>query len=279
MGDDVCGQVADIVDGPAVCVVPVDYGVEGGIAMRPGLGGNGDMDAGGPGVDEGHRFVAAAGGEDVHDLLNRSVQASDGDERGFRALLGRAEAVARDPKLDEAHRARLESAVDGARKRADSLRRYNRLRREWDAFRTPIEARGLPVFAKRNCRPYVERAREISRDPHLRADVKDRIAKFLREHDISRPAAVKRYGQLFKTWNDVRARAKSQGVGRFAMPESAEIVEEMRRLSVSPHLTPRQKGTFANIAAERDRHFALQQERQQRRQRQLSQRLTRGRTM
>ena len=213
------------------------------------------------------------------DLLNRSVQASDGDERGFRALLGRAEAVARDPKLDREKRASLESAVDGARKRADTLSRYKRLRREWDAFRAPIEARGLPVFANRDCRPYVKRAREISRDPHLRAAVKDRLAKFLHEHDVARPAAVKRYGQLFKTWKDVRARAKAQGVGRFVMPESAEIVEEMRKLSVSPHLTPRQKETFANIAAERDRHFALQQERRQRRQRQLSQRLTRGRSI
>ena len=68
MGDDVCREAADMLDGPAGCVIPVDYRVEGGIAMRPGLGVNGDIDAGGQGVDESHGFVAAAGGEDVHDF-------------------------------------------------------------------------------------------------------------------------------------------------------------------------------------------------------------------
>ena len=213
------------------------------------------------------------------DLLDRSVQASDGNERGLHALFRRAETVAQDPKLGEGNRARLAEAVDGARKRMDAYRRYDRLRREWDAFRAPIEAKGLPVFANRDCRPYVERAREIADDPHLRADVKKRLTGFLYEHDVARPAAVKRFGQLFQAWNDVRARAKAQGVGRFAMPESAELVEQMRKLSLSPHLTPRQKEMFGNIAGEHDQRIARQQQRRQRQGKQLSQRLTRGRSV
>ena len=211
------------------------------------------------------------------DLLDRSIRASDGDERGFRALLGRAEAVARDPKLGEEHCMRLDNAVDGARKRADAHGRYGKLRREWDAFRAPIEAKGLPVFADRGCRPYVERARKISRDPHLRADARNRLTKFLREHDIARPAAVKRYGELLQEWKEMRASARNRRIGRFDMDGSAKIVDEMRTLAASPHLTEKQKKTFADIAAERDTHLARRQKQQD--PPQLSQRLRQGRSM
>ena len=73
----------------------------------------------------------------------------------------------------------------------------------------------------------------------------------------------------------ILAGAREQGVSRFDMPGSAEIVAEMRDLAARhpAHLTPRQKETFENIAAERDRRVARRQERQK----QLSQRL--GRSM
>ena len=219
------------------------------------------------------------GRDDRANHLDRSVRASDGGERGFHALLGRAEAAARDPKLGEAQRIRLGGAVDGARKRADAHGSYDRLRREWDAFRAPIEARGLPVFADRGCRSYVERAREIARDPHLRADAKDRLGKFLHEHDVARPADMRRCGELLQQWKAVRAEANARGVSGFDMPRSAELVEEMRRLSDSPHLTPRQRETFGDIAAERDRHLTSQRQRKERQERPLVQRLGRGRSM
>ena len=206
-----------------------------------------------------------------------AVRSLDPEEARPHALLSRAEAVARDPKLDDSARANLDTAVDNARKRAVAHGRYDRLRREWDAFRAPIEAKGLPVFADRGCRPYVERAREIALDPHLRADARKRLTKFLREHDVARPAAVKRYGELLQEWKEIRASARDRRVNRFDMAGSAEIVEEMRALAASPHLTEKQKGTFRDIAAERDLHLARQQKRQE--PPQLSQRLGHGRSM
>ncbi len=90
------------------------------------------------------------------------------------------------------------------------------------------------------------------------------------------PAHVRRCGALMKLWKDVCASAKTRGVNRFDMEDSAAIVGEMRALADSPHLTDKQKKTFADIAAERNRHAARQQQEEAR---QLSRRLGRGRSM
>ena len=66
--DDIGCEAADIVDGSAGRVVPVDDGVDGGIAMASGFGRDGDVDVGGIRVELGHGFVGAAGREDVQDF-------------------------------------------------------------------------------------------------------------------------------------------------------------------------------------------------------------------
>ena len=208
-------------------------------------------------------------------LLDRSVQAAEGGDKGLRALLARAEAAARDPKLAGEARARLDGAIDNARKRADAHRDFQKWRRDWNAFVRPIEAKGLPVFADRGCKPLVERARELKQNPHIGAAAKEALELNVRRHDFERPAAVKRFGELLDKWKEARARAKTRRVSRFDVDGSAEIVEEMRALAASPHLTQNQKQVFANIAAERDEHVARRQQQES----QLVQRLGRGRSI
>ncbi len=191
------------------------------------------------------------------------------------ALLSRADAVARDPKLDEEHRTRLDTAVGNARKRAAAHGDFEEWRRDWNAFIEPIEAGGRPVFADEGCKPYVERARELSRDPHIGAAAKETLDLNVYRHDVERPAAVKSYGKLMQDWKEIRAGAGAHGVSRFDMAGSAETVAEMRTLAASPHLTEKQKGTLRNIAAERDNHLALQRQRRK----PLSQSLGGGRSM
>ena len=189
------------------------------------------------------------------DVLLGAVRALDPAEAPPEALFSRVAAVARDPELDAGSRRNLDMAVDRARRRAAAHGDFETWRREWDAFRAPIEAKGLTAFADRGCRPHVERAREIARDPDLRPDVKDRLTTFLLDHDVAWPAAVKRYGQLLEEWKEIRARAQARRISRFSVIGSTFIVEDMRELAASPHLSEAQKETFRDIAAGHDAHI------------------------
>ena len=81
-GDDVRGQAPDVVDGASGCIVPSEYGVESGIAVRAGAVGYDDLDVSDGGVEPGHGFVAAAGGVDVPDVGDGvlGLDADDGAE-------------------------------------------------------------------------------------------------------------------------------------------------------------------------------------------------------
>ena len=206
------------------------------------------------------------------DVLLGAVRALDPAEAPPEALFSRVAAVARDPELDAGSRRNLDMAVDRARRRAAAHGDFETWRREWDAFRAPIEAKGLTAFADRGCRPHVERAREIARDPDLRPDVKDRLTTFLLDHDVAWPAAVKRYGQLLEEWKEIRARAQARRISRFSVIGSTFIVEDMRELAASPHLSEAQKETFRDIAAGHDAHIE-----RLRRQRERERALSRGR--
>ncbi len=206
------------------------------------------------------------------DALLGAVRALDPAEAPPEALFSRVAAVARDPELDAGSRRNLDMAVDRARRRAAAHGDFETWRREWDAFRAPIEAKGLTAFADRGCRPHVERAREIARDPDLRPDVKDRLTTFLLDHDVAWPAAVKRYGQLLEEWKEIRARAQARRISRFSVIGSTFIVEDMRELAASPHLSEAQKETFRDIAAGHDAHIE-----RLRRQRERERALSRGR--
>ena len=69
-----------------------------------------------------------------------------------------------------------------------------------------------------------------------------------------RPEVVRHTRQLFSQWNEVRAVARSRGVGRFIPPQSAAVVEGMRRLAAEhpDHLSRKQREMFEGIAAEYD---------------------------
>ena len=203
------------------------------------------------------------------DALLGAVRALDPAEPRPEALFSRVEAVVRDPALDAGSRRSLDMAVDRARRRAVAHGDFETWRREWDAFRAPIEAKGLTAFADRGCRPHVERAREIARDPDLRPDVKDRLTTFLLDHDVAWPAAVKRYGQLLEEWKEIRAKAQARRISRFSVIGSTFIVEDMRELAASPHLSEAQKQTFRDIAAGHHAHIERLR-RQQERERALS---------
>ena len=164
-------------------------------------------------------------------MLLAAVRALDPADPRPCALLSRAGAVAQDPKLDEGHRKRLDTAVEGARERA--------------------------------------------RDPHIGAAAKKVLDLNVHRHDVEQPLRVRRYGELLEGWTNICARAGDRRVSRFDMAGSAGIVEDMRRLAASPHLTQKQKKTFRDIAAERDDHLA----RQRRQETALSQRLGGGRSI
>ena len=146
-------------------------------------------------------------------------------------------------------------AVDRARTRAAAHGDFEKWRRDWGAFRAPVEAKGLVAFADQGCRPHVERAREIARDPDLRPETTDRLRTFLHDHDIAWPLAVKRYGELLAAWKELREAAKTRRIGRFDIIAGTNIVDDMRELAASPHLTDAQKKTFRDIAAERDAYL------------------------
>ena len=203
-----------------------------------------------------------------------AVRALDPGEARPQGLLARAEAATRDPKLDAEKRKQLDTAVDNARKRADAQDRFQVWRRDWNAFVKPIEAEGRPVFADKGCKPHVERARALARDPHIGAGPKETLDLNVYRNDVEYPAHVRRYGELTEQWRAVRAGAKTRKVSRFDMEGAAGIVEEMRRLAGSPHLTAKQKDAFHDTVAE---YAARQQQREEARQ--LSRRQGRGRSM
>ena len=203
------------------------------------------------------------------DALLGAVRALDPAEARPEALFSRVAAVARDPELDAGSRRNLDMAVDRARRRAAAHGDFEKWRLDWDAFRAPVEAKGQVAFADPGCRPHVERAREIARNPDLSPDAKDRLTTFLHDHDIAWPLAVKRYGQLLAEWKELREEAKTRRIARFDIIAGANIVEDMRELAASPHLSDAQKKTFLDIAAERDAHIERLR-RQRERQRALS---------
>ena len=203
-----------------------------------------------------------------------AVRALDPEEAWPHALLTRAETVARDPKLDDGTRADLDTAVDNARKRAGAQGRFDEWRRDWNAFVKPIEDAGRPVFADKGCKSYVERARTLARDPHIGAAAKETLETTIRRNDVEYPEHVRRYGELMEQWRTVLAGAKTRKVNRFDMEGAAGVVEQMRGLANSPHLTEKQKKAFRDIAAE---YVARQQQREEARQ--LSQRLGGGRSV
>ena len=205
------------------------------------------------------------------DVLLGAVRALDPAEPRPEALFSRVDAVARDPKLDAGSRRSLDMAVHRARRRAVAHGDFEEWRREWDTFRAPIEAKGLTTFADPGCRPHVERAREIARDPDLSPAAKDRLTTFLLDHDVAWPGAVKRYGQLLEEWKEIRAKAQARRISRFSVIGSAFIVEDMRELAASPHLSEAQKETFRDIAAGHDAHIE-----RLRRQRERERALSRG---
>ncbi len=210
--------------------------------------------------------------------LLQAVRTLDPADPWPHALLSRAEAVARDPKLGEEHRTRLDTAVDNARKRAAAHDDFEKWRLDWDAFRGPVEAKGLVAFADRGCGPLVERARKLSRNPHIGAAAKKELDGNVHDHDIAWPLAVKRYGELLAQWKEIREEAKTRRIGRFDIIAGANIIEDMRELAASPHLSQTQKQTFLNIAAERDAHIErLRRHRQQ--ERTLSRDIDQGRSM
>ena len=197
--------------------------------------------------------------------LLQAVRTLDPADPWPHALLSRAEAVARDPKLDAGSRRNLDTAVAFARRRTAAHGDFETWRLDWDAFRAPVEAKGLVAFADRGCRPHVERAREIVLDPDLPRDAKDRLTTFLHDHDIAWPLAVRRYGELLAQWKELREEAKTR-IGRFDIVAGMNVIDDMRDLAASPHLTEAQKKTFLDIAAERDAHVErLRRHRQQER--------------
>ena len=209
--------------------------------------------------------------------LLRAVRALDPAEPWPDALFDRARAAARDPKLDGERRTQLDTAVDNARKRADAHDRFQDWRRDWNAFVATVEDENRPVFADPGCKPHVERARELARDPHVGAGPKETLETTVHRNDVEYPVHVRRCGQLMAQWKDVCADAKARDVSRFDVEDSADIVKEMRALALSPHLTKAQKNTLADIAAESDRHAARR--RQQGEAAQLTQHLTQGRSV
>ena len=173
--------------------------------------------------------------------------------------------------LVEAVQAPREEALSRDERRRAARERAETLSSEWDAFESAARAGGSVGFADPRSTPFVARARTLAADPDLDTETKDKLAKFLHEHDVVRPDVVGRCNELFRKWNDVRARAKTRRASRFAMEGSPEIVAEMRALAAGhpAHLTRKQRETFTKIAAEYDRHVD--------RQRELRQQLTRGR--
>ena len=210
--------------------------------------------------------------------LLQAVRTLDPADPWPHALLSRAEAVARDPKLADSARTNLDTAVDNARKRAAAHDDFEKWRLDWDAFRGPVEAKGLVAFANRGCGPLVERARKLSRNPHIGAAAKKELDGNVHDHDIAWPLAVRRYGELLAQWKEIREDAKTRRIGRFDIIAGANIIEDMRELAASPHLSQTQKQTFLNIAAERDAHIErLRRHRQQ--ERTLSRDIDQGRSM
>ncbi|MCY4502921.1 MAG: hypothetical protein OXE57_15325, partial [Alphaproteobacteria bacterium] len=155
---------------------------------------------------------------------------------------------------EEAERARAGEALRRKERREAVRERFETLAAEWDAFDKGERREGRAIFAGRGSRPYVARARDLAVDPDLDTEAKGRLDRFLREHDDVRPEVVRRTRQLFSQWDDVRAVAKSRGVGRFIPPQSAAVVEGMRRLAAEhpDHLSRKQREMFEGIAAEYD---------------------------
>ncbi len=155
---------------------------------------------------------------------------------------------------EEAERARAEEARNRQERREAVRERFETLFAEWDAFGKGVRREGRAVFADKGSRPYVARARDLAADPDLDAEAKKKVNRLLREHDDVRPEVVRRTRQLFSQWNDVRAVAKSHGVSRFIPPQSAAVVEGMRRLAAEhpDHLSRKQREMFEGIAAEYD---------------------------
>ncbi len=186
-----------------------------------------------------------------------AAEAAPQDEAAWRAAADAAERILEGAGRgfgEEAERARAGEALRRQERREAVRERFETLAAEWDAFGKDVRREGRAVFADKGIRPYVARARELTADPDLDAEAKKKVDRFLREHDDVRPEVVRRTRQLFSQWNDVRAVANSRGVGRFIPPQSAAVVEGMRRLAAEhpDHLSRKQREMFEGIAAEYD---------------------------
>ena len=231
-----------------------------------------------PALDELEKRVetAAAAPQDVAAwraaaAAAETIMRSSGQGLRDRALDARGEALLHE--FGEAAEARAEDreALNREERRKNVREHCDNLRARWDEFEENLRAQGRVAFAEGLLiAPFIEQARELAVDPDLDGEAKDGLRQFLHEHDVVQPDVARRCKDLSARWEDIRTRAKARYIVPHAMPESSEVVEEMRALAADhpAHLTPERTKAFEDTVAAYDRL-----------RRQSQQELTRGRGM
>ena len=199
--------------------------------------------------------------------LVRTAEAAPDDGAAWWAAAKAAETLLEDSGL-AFRREAVAAAVRVQERRSAVRERYDDLTALWDGFRKGLRAEGKVAFAEEHAGTFLEVARDLLDNPDLDDGAKEELRAFLQECEEVQPKVARRGAAAASQWDEILARAKAQRLRPYALPESAAVVGEMRRLATNhpEHLTPEREKAFSDIVAEHDR-----------RQRELRQGLSEGR--
>ncbi len=188
------------------------------------------------------------------ETLVRTAEAAPDDRAAWWAAAKAAETVLEDSGR-MFRREAVAAAVRVQERRSAVRERYDDLTALWDGFRKGLRAEGKVAFAEEHAGTFLEVARDLLDNPDLDDGAKEELRAFLQECEELQPKVARRGAAAASQWDGILARAKAQRLRPYALPESAAVVGEMRRLATNhpEHLTPEREKAFRDIVAEHDR--------------------------
>ena len=191
------------------------------------------------------------------ETLVRTAEAAPDHGPAWWTAAKAAETLLKDSGL-ALRREAVDAGVRVQERRSAVRERYDNLIALWDGFQKNLRAEGKVAFAEEQAvgsGVYFEVARDLIGNPDLDEEAKGELRAFLREREVVQPEVARRGAAAAGQWDELSARAKAQRLRPYALPESAAVVGEMRRLTTDhpEHLTPEREKAFRKIVAGYDR--------------------------
>ena len=126
---------------------------------------------------------------------------------------------------------------------------HDRLRADWDAHRASDAFH--PEDIERH-RPWMDRFRELSKDPHLDPWNREALDRRLHDYDMVWPHERRRCVEAVRRWNDLADRAPAGLAAR--VPEYDDVIRELRAVVKLDTLTERERESIRAILRTHDEH-------------------------